>query len=265
MGEEYNYFHNKGNEEPPKTDWKKIAIVAAVAIVAIAVLVMIFTPKKTFNPYVEFVREFQEYDEFSVILTDMKEEGFIFKNYYHQYKITYIKDSGSQEEIENPETGEKVEVKNFEEEKRDWIQVSKDIYKRCYEYLGMSIIAKTPDGKITKTAQPEGHHKIGHRSYGYWTAGMWHWYSPYSYYGWGGPVIITRSYYDDFRSTAQSGKTFYGKNNEYGTNGTVTQKKYSNSTFQQKRSKSSFTDRFNTKRGRSQTTTRSTFSSSGGK
>ncbi len=198
------------------------------------------------NPLTELKQSLANEKEFSIILSDMMEEGNFFKSYYHQYQV---------------DIGENSSIKPF-------VEVSKDYYQRHIPYLGMVLLSKGEDGKIKNTPMPNGYQYVGNPKYGHWrndsSGSFWEFYGQYmllsQVMNWGG-YGLRRNDYNTFVSYNTSGRPYYGPSNQYGTNGTVTQKQrpafYNRKKSKMSSSKSRFAQKVDSKRGRSKNTFRS--------
>lgn len=155
---------------------------------------------------------------YTIILEDMKEEGALFPNYYHKYKIV--------QEKEDRITG--------------WEEVSEEFYKRNKNFLGMALASKTKDG-VNATPAPPGYHQVGNENYGQWKKdsngnSFWEFYGKYALFrdatstigglfgGGRGNGRVYRNEYDHYRGYEQKGRPYYGPRKEYGTQGTYTKK-----------------------------------------
>ena len=172
--------------------------------------------------------DLEAYPEYSIILEDMKEEGTFFNDYYHKYKTIY---------------GEKADGDSlaYRTEITDWQKVRDKEYDKLAPYLGMVVASKSPDGEVSDTPQPPGYQYVGDSRYGQWRTdshgnSFWEFYGKFALMShlfgmMGGPVY--RNDYNDYRRYRNSGRPYYGKNNSYGTNGTLTKK--TNPTFFQRK------------------------------
>ena len=153
-------------------------------------------------------------EAYMIVLDDMREEGSVFTKYYHRYLIT--------------QGDKKVQA--------DWIEVSESIYKKYEPFLGSE-----KDG-VNNTPHPPGYHYVGNPGYGRWVdrggTSFWEFYGQYALMrdllGWGGGFGMNRYDYDDYRSHRRDRRPYYGRNREYGTQGSVTQKQKP-STFERRK------------------------------
>lgn len=191
-----------------------------------------------------------QYPEYDVILADMREEGNFFPEYYHRYKVVYKTSSDSNTA--------------FQEELSDWVEVGKRDYQRNYNNLGMTIMARSDSGAIDRTAQPPGYRHAGDPRYGEWRRdndgnSFWAFYGRYAMMRTAYDMIsgrrLYRSEYDDYRKHRRNRRPYYGKSNQYGTEGSYT--KQTRPTFFQRRQalensrRRSFQDRVRNRSNRS--------------
>ncbi|MDD2390688.1 MAG: hypothetical protein PHP23_13270 [Desulfobacterales bacterium] len=142
----------------------------------------------------------------SVLLEDMKEEGNFIKKYYHRYRI----------------------VREDNVSTTEWLEVPENYYRQYEKFLGMSLVSKT-DGKESASVAPPGYSFVGDARYGQWAQdsrgnSFWEFYGKYALFksllgGWYRPVY--QRDYDDYQRSKSRGAPYFGRNNEYGTSGTV--------------------------------------------
>ncbi len=150
---------------------------------------------------------------YAILLENMKEEGNFIKTYFHKYRII---------EPENAWT-------------TDWLQVPKSFYRKNENFMGMTLFAKK-NGEIQSTVQPPGYAYVGDSRYGHWRRdaqgnSFWEFYGKYAllsqfFGGWYRPIY--RNDYDSYQHYRNTGRTFYGRTNEYGSNGAITRKQKPN-------------------------------------
>ncbi len=187
---------------------------------------VLFLNCKTTNPVQELIRtDLQHVPEYTIILEDMDQKGFFSKDYFHKYKIL----TG---------TGD---TTNFGVNERvtDWINVPGRFYQQNEQYLGMAIASKVPGGEIIQTANPPGYQYIGDSRYGEWRTdergnSFWEFYGKYALFqnllfGSSTPGLldnrrIERGDFESYRRSREQNRPFFGRNNEYGTWGTQTEK-----------------------------------------
>ncbi len=124
------------------------------------------------DPLERLKKELDTYPEYSVILADMREEGFgFFTTYQHLYHIVFVKNNSKDE----PSVGERF---------TGWYQVSKEIYEKYKPCLGMAILSKDKDGNVSDVPQPPGYQFVGDPRFGRWTTDssgnqVWEWLGKY--------------------------------------------------------------------------------------
>lgn len=124
-----------------------------------------------------------------------------------------------------------------------WEQVVCLLYDRHTDHLGMALYSKpegTFESEATTVAHPPGYSYVGNTRYGYWDARpsgrFWVWYGQYALtrdllWGTGGYRPLTHRTYSSYRTAVSKKRPYYGQTKQYGTNGSVTKKKYRSSTF----------------------------------
>jgi len=150
-----------------------------------------------------------EVPTYSIILENMKEEGFFSKKYFHKYRVAEVKKGWTTE----------------------WLQVPKKYYMANESFLGMTLFSKK-DGVADSTVGPPGYAYVGDSRYGQWRenssgGSFWEFYGKYAllshlFGGWYRP--INRVNYGGYRSNKSRGKTFFGNKRQYGSSGTITKK-----------------------------------------
>ncbi|MDP6179482.1 MAG: hypothetical protein QGG48_06275 [Desulfatiglandales bacterium] len=180
---------------------------------------------------------------YSVVLSDIKEEGNFFKDHFHKYRI--IKEAYTTETA--------------------WLEVSKDHFLRNLSFLGMTIFVKK-DGKETGAVGPPGYEYVNNHRYGSWHhdrsgQSFWVFYGQYRLMSdLLGPGPIYRSHYNTYSSYRSTNRPYYGPGNRYGTNGSFTKRQkpnfYSRRTSRDLVKRASFKDRVNQRVGRSRTNVR---------
>jgi hypothetical protein len=141
---------------------------------------------------------------YSIILEDMDVKGNFFPTYYQRYKV----------------------VQESKEYTTDWMQVPEEYYRRTENFLGMTLVSKK-DGKIDSDPGPAGYSYVGNPRYGQWQEGpggsFWVFYGQYRLLSdlLGGRRVF-RTDYSNYERYRSQGRPYYGENNEFGTNGSVT-------------------------------------------
>jgi hypothetical protein len=160
------------------------------------------------DPVREMQKSLSAAPDYMIILEDMRQEGSFFVDYFHRYKVTQ---------------GDRSQTTN-------WVEVTESTYKQYEPFLGMALVAKTDQG-VNNTPHPAGYHYVGNPQYGSWNQGsggsFWVFYGQYSLMrnmmGYGGRSIY-RNDYNDYRTSSSRRQPYYGRNKEWGTSGSVTQK-----------------------------------------
>lgn len=192
------------------------------------------------DPVVEMQESLASAPDYTIILEDMQEEGAFFTKYYHKYHV----------------------LQGERQVKTDWVEVSKDIYRKYEAFLGMALVSKSETDGVNTAPHPPGYDRVGNQRYGHWGGGgFWVWYGQYammsSLLGGGMGRNIYRNDYNDYRSTRQQGRPYYGKDKAYGTNGSLTKQTrpgfYQRRKATQQRRQSSFAQKARSRVGRSRT------------
>ena len=153
------------------------------------------------NPLVKLRQKLNSEPSYSVILADMKEESGLFSSgFHHMYQIVI------EEDIQTT----------------PWRPVPKEVYRRYEGFLGMTILAKTEDGKVEETPSPPGYQYVGNPKYGRWERdhsgnSFWAFYGKYAMmshlFG-----MVTRPVYrgdwNSYRDYSSRGRPYYGPNRE---------------------------------------------------
>jgi hypothetical protein len=241
-------------------------------------LVACSTTSKRDNPLNEFQRSYAPYDEYTVVLDDMRVEGNFFKEYQHRYKVLHSQLKAGTTDQE------------FVEANIDWRPVPQRFFQQLERYLGMVILSKGADGKVDKASYyPPAYHYVGNSRYGSWQrnssgTSFWAFYGGYRLLG---DVFgssrrpVYQNDYNSYRTHRSSNRPYFGPTNAtggptYGTRGSYTKQSrpsfYKRQQVRQAAGKRSFGERVKSRSsssnrtGRSQmSSTRSRSSSRGGK
>ncbi len=194
--------------------------------------------KKT--PLDNYIVENSNEEEFSVILEDMDVDGTFFKSYKHKYRIIKHKDD-----------------KPYEEH-TDWIEVDDKFFSKHENNLGMVILEKQGQGKISKAASPPGYKYVGDSKYGEWRehngVSFWGFYGRYMFMSQMFGMISRPVYRRDYNTYSSGG--YYGRRSYYGPksgNSTL----YGTNSSQTRKSKPNFFQRRASKSGWSSSRSRS--------
>lgn len=171
------------------------------------------------SPIDQLKAQLNQYPQYSVILEDMKEDGNFIIDYYHRYKVVYA---------EKPEA----EEQNYKSELGNWVKVTRAEFDKYKNYLGMVILSKSAEGQVSDSQYPPGYQYVGDSRYGNWRqdsrgGSFWEFYGKYAFFshifgGFGRPIY--RSDWNTYRDYRSSGRPYFGRNKEYGTNGSVTKR-----------------------------------------
>ena len=193
------------------------------------------------SPLDAYITEFSNEATFSVIIEDMDVDGTFFKTYKHLYKVIRNKKDGTPySEI----TG--------------WKEVEKDFFWKNENNLGMTVLEKNGEGKISKAASPPGYGYVGDKKYGEWRSNngnsFWAFYGQYMFmshmFGMGNRPVY-RNHYNSYSSGG-----YYGGRGYYGPK-TGSSTMYGTNSAQTKKSKPNFFQRRATKSGWSSSRSRS--------
>lgn len=163
-------------------------------------------------------RELDRYPEYSIILEDMKQEGNFFDDHFHRYKIIHA------------EPGAAADSLRYKTEVTGWLRVGRGEYEKYDEYLGMALASKTPETTAAGLPAPPGYDYVGDPRYGTWQTdaggnSFWEFYGKYALLShlfgmMSRPVFFND--WQDYREQRAGGRPYFGRNREFGTNGTQT-------------------------------------------
>lgn len=151
------------------------------------------------SPVDELIKQYYDYDAFSIILYDMEVEGSFVKDYKQQYHVIYTKG----EETEETKTG--------------WYEVSEAFFQKHSNNMGMELAAKA-NGKISKVPSPPGYYNyVGNTRYGGWHnhngSDFWSFYGRYAFMNSMFNTMTTpipRTYYRDYHDNYRGRNSYYG-------------------------------------------------------
>ncbi len=213
------------------------------------------------NPVDNLIRDLSDVPAYSIILHDMNVEGTVFEDYFHQYEIVKINKNGEPEKTTT-----------------DWIQVPEEVFQKHIDNMGMEIVSKSEDGKLSKTAAPPGYSNfVGNEKYGRWEqnsngSSFWQFYGQYMFMNSMFNMMAfpaRRSYYDTYRTDYYGRRPYYGPSTStggrtYGTGSTYTSRTSTGSNWKQKMTNSSFKNRVQNSVSRSNSRYSGSSSSSSG-
>jgi hypothetical protein len=148
----------------------------------------------------------------SIILIDSFQTGFLIKTYYHKYRVI------GADAIKNQVYDTII------------VRTSQDFWKKNIPNLGMSLFSRDLNNRVSTTPLPPGSIFIGNPSYGGWEMiddqKVWIFYKSYAsntthIFSWG-DFIPSHDFYQRMKVFADQNRPFYGMNNEFGTNGSIT-------------------------------------------
>jgi hypothetical protein len=227
-------------------------MVKKIIFMKIILIVLLFISCAQRSPVERLQSQLNQFPEYTIILQDMNEEGLFFKDYYHRYKIVFAqKVEGYPDSL------------LYYTDVTDWINVDKNEYEQNANYLGMVLASKGGESGISNVPSPPGYQYVGNERYGRWRQdshgnSFWEFYGRFAFFShvFGGFTRpLYRSDWDDYRGYRNMGRPYYGRNNQYGTHGTLT-KQTNRSFFQRQRAKaqarkSGFMNKFKQRTSRS--------------
>ena len=163
----------------------------------------------------------------SIILLRNYNTGFLIKSYYQIYKVVY----------------------GFKTPQIVVTRSNSDFNKLHEKNIGMSILRRNEkEESISFVPMPPGSLYIGNLAFGNWrlaNSGQKVWTFHHAYrnfyrlFGWGDfrPSI---KFYEKLLVYQNQGMPFYGNKNEFGTDGTITRKEFSNFFLEHKKERKSF-------------------------
>jgi hypothetical protein len=211
-------------------------------VLTIALLLLLAGCGADSTPLSDIEGALKNVGSYSIILEDMKEEGNFFKDYYHKYRI----------------------LQEDKASTTDWLKVPEDVYRANEALLGMAIAGKK-DGEELPAAAPPGYQYVGDPRYGSWRTDS----SGRTFWAFAGGMALGRMMdmgryppiyqrdYDAYRSYRARKTPYFGRNKQYGTYGTVTQKTrpdfYARRMAREAQKKSSFAKKVSQRTGRTKT------------
>jgi hypothetical protein len=186
------------------------------------------------DPVDNYTRDLGKYKTYSVILHDMDLEENTFSSdiYKHQYKfILPSKDT----------TGGKV----VRDSLSSWVAVSEEAFNKNLDNMGMELLSKNDEGKVSKIPSPAGYNNyVGNKSYGSWQTNssgnsFWAFYGQYAFmssmFGMMNNRPIYQSSYRDYNSNYRGSRPYYGTTSSgtraYGSGSATSQAMNSKSKF----------------------------------
>lgn len=172
------------------------------------------------NPTDDFIKKLEKDKTYSVILYDIDIEGNYSKDYKHQYKIIYENETQTADSL------------------TAWYKVPEDFFWLNENNVGMEIISKSEDGKISKIAAPAGFtNYVGNEKYGQWKqdasgTSFWEFYGQFAFMSMLFNTFATpinRGGFDNYNNGYRNKQPYYGQQSAsgkttYGTYSTTTEK-----------------------------------------
>lgn len=149
----------------------------------------------------------------SVILTDTHATGFLIKTYYQKFRLVY----------------------GFQGVEEMIVRTSREFAMKNRENIGLSLFRRT-EGVEEMLPMPPGVTYVGNRGFGEWRQDKkgvmrWRFYRAYKnlprYLGWGS-WRPDPGFQEDYIAYTERKTPYYGRNNEFGTKGSVTKKNFPN-------------------------------------
>jgi len=158
----------------------------------------------------------------TVVLVDAFETGFLIKTYFHKYIVLHA----------------------FKTPKTTIVRVSKKFFDVNAKNLGMSLFRRkdSPDSESSLPIPP-GFMYVGDPLFGRWQykdsgTKIWSFHRAYRHFpetfGWI-DFSVSHEFYKKIKQAFTDHQVFYGTNNEFGTNGSVTKKYLNNMSFNTRR------------------------------
>lgn len=144
----------------------------------------------------------------SIILEGKFKTGFFIKTYFLKLKI----------------------VHGFKRPQYIIIRTPYNFWEKNLNNIGMSLFRRSDNGEKSITPAPPGTLFIGDLSYGHWRLNdsgnkSWRFYRAYrefpKFFNWG-KFRPSQTFYNQSQTALKSNKVFYGRNEEFGTNGSIT-------------------------------------------
>ncbi|AFM05904.1 hypothetical protein Fleli_3586 [Bernardetia litoralis DSM 6794] len=194
----------------------KYILVAFLIVFSAAFLTSCSSSEKVVkSPVDNYTRDLDKYKTYSVLLYDMDLEENTFSSDIHKHQYKFIlpaKDT----------TGGKV----VRDSLSGWLTVSKETFNKNLDNMGMELLSKNEDGKISKIPSPPGYNNyVGNQRYGSWRTGsngnsFWAFYGQYAFmssmFGMMNNRPIYRSSYNDYNRNYRGSKPYYGSTSSTG-------------------------------------------------
>lgn len=147
----------------------------------------------------------------SAILIDTHATGFLIKTYYQKYRV----------------------IADYEQVEELIVRTSKEFARKNLDYIGLSLY-RNYDSREEFVPVPPGSLYIGDKEFGSWKktkegTQVWQFHKPYrnfpKYLGWG-TWRPDEEFYRQLRNNLAVNRPFFGKNNEFGPQGSITRENF---------------------------------------
>lgn len=178
-------------------------------------------PKYQKSPIDKLIVQYVDVPNYSVILADMDYKEAEDK-YYHKYRVLLPQKAATLTEAQKQDSiSGKSDVKVVDMPMQEVTALE---FEEHIEDLGMTILSKV-DGKLSRESEPAGYsHYVGNRQYGSWhsdsSGSFWVFYGRYRFLSdmfYGPSWRYGRNDYNDYRDNYRNRRSYYGKENKYGT------------------------------------------------
>jgi len=167
------------------------------------------------DPVDNYTRDLEKYKTYSVILYDMDLEENTFSSDVHKHQYKFILPS-------KDTTGGKI----VRDSLSSWVTVSEETFNKNLDNMGMELLSKNDEGKISKIPSPPGYNNyVGNKSYGSWQTGsggssFWAFYGQYAFMssmmGMMSSRPIYQNSYNDYNRNYRGSKPYYGSTSSTG-------------------------------------------------
>lgn len=188
-----------------------------IALYILLILVFLGASRsfRTERQNLQFVKDQTNYsslfkgEPLTLILLDAYRAGLVIKSNIHKYKV----------------------IRFFKETEIINLRVSNEYFKRSLPNIGMSLFRRSEDKKESTIPMPPGRLFIGDPGYGGWIMDrekgkVWRFYRAYrglkNQLLWG-DFIPSYRFHRQARTFEKEGLAYYGLNNEFGSEGSITQ------------------------------------------
>ncbi|WP_375560839.1 hypothetical protein ACE193_24605 [Bernardetia sp. OM2101] len=218
-----------------KIQYLQTILIACAVVFSAAFLTSCGSSEKVVkDPVDNYTRDLGKYKTYSVILHDMDLEENTFSSDIHKHQYKFIlpaKDT----------TGGKI----VRDSLSSWVTVSEETFNKNLDNMGMELLSKNEDGKVSKIPSPAGYNNyVGNKRYGSWQTNssgnsFWAFYGQYAFmssmFGMMNNRPIYRNSYNDYNRNYRGSRPYYGTTTggkrAYGTGSATSQAMNSKSKF----------------------------------